>query len=33
MGKFSKMADFLAELRKAKNNRKYKSPDGLISMN
>ena len=31
-GKFSKMADFLLQLRKAKKNRKYKSPDSLISM-
>ena len=30
--KFSKMADFLFELRKAKKNRKHKSPDSLISM-
>ena len=29
---FKKMADFLVELRKAKKNRKYKSPDGLFSM-
>ena len=26
------MADFLVDLRKAKKRRKYKSPDGLISM-